>query len=101
MSNITDGDPYISPNEDYLIFLSVDRSGGYGQGDLYISYKKENGSWTNPKNLGSKVNTDEFEFGPSVTPDGKYFQFSRRKQWMTDIPSKIYWIKSDFIDLLK
>ncbi len=96
-----EADPYISPNEDYLIFHSYGRPDGYGQGDLYISYKKENGLWTNPKNLGTKINSEEFEFGPSITPDGKYFMFSRRKQWQTDIPSKIYWIKSDFIDSLR
>jgi len=96
-----EADPFISPNEDYLIFHSNGRPGGYGQGDLYISYKKENGQWTNPKNLGPKINTGEFEFGPSVTPDGKYFQFSRRQKWLTDIPSKIYWMKADFIDSLK
>lgn len=92
-----EADPYISPNEDFLIFHSIDRPGGFGQADLYISYKNQDGSWTNPKNLGPKVNTEEFEFAPSVTPDGKYLMFSRRKQWLTDTPSKVYWIKADLL----
>lgn len=100
-SKYEEADPYISSNEDFLIFHSYGRPDGYGQGDLYISFKKENDKWTNPKNLGPQINTNEFEFGPSLTPDGKYFLFSRRKQWQTDIPSKIFWIKSDFIDSLK
>jgi Tol biopolymer transport system component len=95
------GDPYISPNEDYLIFHSIGRPGGFGQGDLYISFKKKNGAWTNPKNLGPMINTEEFEFSPSVTPDGKYILFSRRKQWLTNTPSSLYWIKSDVISLLR
>jgi hypothetical protein len=96
-----EADPYISPNEDYLIFHSPDRPGGFGQADLYISYKKPGGAWTNPKNLGPKVNTEAFEFAPSVTPDGKYFMFSRRTKWLTDTPSRIYWIKANLIDDLK
>ena len=95
-----EGDPFISPNEDYLI-LQSHRSGGFGQADLYISYRKEDGSWTNPKNLGPKINTSEFECASSVTRDGKYLMFTRRKQWFTDTPSKIYWIASDFIERLK
>ncbi len=95
-----DGDPFISPNEDYLIFQSH-RSGGFGQADLYISYKKEDGSWTNPRNLGPKINTSEFENAPSVTQDGKYLMFTRREQWLTEKPSKICWVSSDFIVRLK
>jgi Tol biopolymer transport system component len=95
-----DGDPFISPNEDYLIFQSH-RLGGLGQADLYISYKKEDGSWTNPRNLGPKINTGEYENAPSVTQDGKYLMFTRREQWLTDTPSKIYWVATDFIERLR
>jgi len=95
-----DGDPFISPNEDYLIFQSH-RSGGFGQADLYISYRKEDGSWTNPRNLGPKINTSEFENASSVTRDGKYLMFTRREQWLTDKPSKICWVASDFIERFK
>jgi len=94
------GDPFISPDEDYLIFLA-ERPGGYGQADLYITFSKGHGDWTHPKNLGPKINTDAFEFGPSLTPDGKYFMFSRRKAWKTEVPSQIFWVKADFIEQLR
>lgn len=100
-SKYQSGDPYIAPEGDYLIFMSTDWPNGYGQGDLHITYKKSTGGWTNPKNLGPTINTAEFECGPSVTPNGKYFMFTRRKQWQTDTPSKIYWIKADFIKRLR
>jgi len=32
--------PYIAPDESYLLFSSM-RSDGYGDFDLYVSYKKE------------------------------------------------------------
>ncbi|HEX3559481.1 MAG TPA: hypothetical protein VHU19_09760 [Pyrinomonadaceae bacterium] len=71
----TEADPYIAPDESYLIFTST-RPGGYGRGDLYISFNK-NGEWTTPRNLGPKINTDVFDYTPLVTPDGKYLFFSR------------------------
>jgi Tol biopolymer transport system component len=71
----TDADPYIAPDESYLIFCS-DRQGGFGEGDLYISYNR-GGAWTEPRNLGAAINTGEFEYTPLLSPDGKYLFFSR------------------------
>ncbi len=99
-SSSNEGEAYISPDEDYLIFSS-NRSGSYGQYDLYISYKKTDGKWTDPINLGPKINTVEWEFVPSVSPDGKYLLFTRRKGWPTTIPSKILWVSTSFIEELK
>ncbi len=86
------GDPYVSPNEDYMIFKSS-RKGGFGQNDIYISYKKDEGSWTNPKNLGDKINTPEDETSGDITPDGKYMTYGSK--------GDIYWVSSSFIEKLK
>jgi Tol biopolymer transport system component len=71
----TDADPYIAPDESFLIYCS-DRQGGFGEGDLYISYNR-GGAWTEPRNLGAAINTGEFEYTPLLSPDGKYLFFSR------------------------
>ncbi|MBI4503861.1 MAG: PD40 domain-containing protein [Gemmatimonadetes bacterium] len=71
----TDADPYIAPDERYLIFSS-DRPGGAGQGDLYISYRDDRG-WSEAVSLGAVVNTPEYEYTPWVTADGKWLYFSR------------------------
>ncbi|MCX6225161.1 MAG: putative Ig domain-containing protein, partial [Bacteroidia bacterium] len=86
------GDPYVSPDESYLIFKST-RTGGYGLNDIYISYKKADGSWTNPKNLGNKINTPNDETAGDITPDGKYMTFASNKS--------IYWVSTSFIETLK
>jgi Tol biopolymer transport system component len=70
-----DADPFIAPDESYLIFCS-DRPGGFGSGDLYICFNRD-GKWAEPKNLGAAVNTPEFEYTPLVAPDGKELFFSR------------------------
>jgi hypothetical protein len=93
-------DPYIAPDESYLIFSSI-RSDGYGQADQYISYNR-NGSWTNPKNLGPSINTNAIEYGSYVSPDNKYYFFSRPAGWGPSSPADIYWIKiDDLIDSLR
>jgi hypothetical protein len=86
-------DPYIAPDESYIIFSSI-RSDGHGQADQYISYNRI-GSWTNPKNLGPTINTSGIEYGSYVSPDGKYYFFSRPVGWGPNAAADIYWIRID------
>nr|WP_299343474.1 hypothetical protein [Allomuricauda sp.] len=67
------GDPFISPDEDYLIFRGYDDT--LGRGDLYISFNIE-GNWTKPENLGEPINSETHEMCPWVSPDGKLFIFA-------------------------
>lgn len=92
-------DPYIAPDESYLIFTAI-RTGGYGQEDQYISYKR-NGGWTNPKNLGNLINTNLIEYGSYVSPDSKYYFFSRPAGWGPNVPADIFWVSANFIETLK
>ncbi|MDJ1504504.1 hypothetical protein [Xanthocytophaga agilis] len=92
-----ESNPYISPKEDFLIFLATDRKDGYGDSDLYITFKKETG-WTTPQNLGNVINTTHGEFCPSMSADGKYFYFSRvkkGKKW----EENIYQVERKELDL--
>lgn len=70
-----DGLPYISPDHSFLIFFSM-RPGGYGNGDLYVSYNQD-GTWSEPENLGSSVNSPESDVTPHISPDGRYLFFAR------------------------
>ena len=67
-------EPYISPDQKYLIFMAQ-RPDGHGGSDLYISYQRD-GAWTKATNLGDKINSSGSEYSPMVTPDGKYFFWS-------------------------
>ena len=73
-------DPFIAPDESYLIFCSR-APGGYGASDLYISFREEDGSWTKALNLGDKVNSIRWEFCPCITPDGKYLFFASNRRF--------------------
>ncbi len=44
-------------NDGQTCLFASDRFGGFGGLDLYISVKRPNGTWGEPLNLGSKINT--------------------------------------------
>lgn len=89
--------PFIAADESYLIW-DGEREDGYGESDLYISFRQKNGSWGAAINLGDRINT-EFEdaFG-SVTPDGKYFFFYRG---VSPGNLDIFWVDAEFIERLR
>jgi Tol biopolymer transport system component len=77
---------YIAPDESYMIY-DFKSDLGFGESDLCISFNK-NGIWTEPYNLGPKINTDQTEMAASVSPDGKYLFFHRGG----DNHGNIYWV---------
>jgi hypothetical protein len=68
---------------------------------LAISYKKKDGSWTNPRNFGPEINFGLGSWGPWVTPDNKYlFYTTGTKPDYSDV--YVYWVRIDgAIDSLK
>jgi hypothetical protein len=77
-----ESNPFISKNEDYLIFFS-NREGGFGEVDLYVSFKI-NQIWSKPINLGNVINSNLAEFCPFVDENEGFFYFSR-----TELQNKI------------
>lgn len=70
MSQVGNCTPYVSPEEDYLIFASIGN-----QLDLIISYNDGAGNWINTRKLNDKIN----RFGqgnPYVTPDNKFLFYT-------------------------
>lgn len=92
--NTTDyeADVFISPDESYIIFCAT-RDGGFGRGDLYISFKNANGNWTKAVDMGNKINTEHYEYCPFVSQDGKYLFYTSNQD--------IYWISTEIINELK
>ena len=86
-------DPFIAPDESYLIICS-NKSGGFGSFDIYISFPNAEGFWTEPINMGDKINSKFTEYIPSVTPDNKYFFFTSNKSGNREI----YWVDAKIID---
>ena len=87
-----EADVFVDPNESYVIFCAR-RPEGLGRGDLYISFKNTDGTWTTSKSMGDKINTKGHELCPFVSKDGKYLFYTSNQD--------IYWVSAKIIDELK
>ena len=83
-----EGKPFIEPNGGYLLFIRYEMpdsiDGGRG---LYISFRQKDGSWAQAQNTNINGSL------PRITPDGKYFFFSRG--------GSIYWVDAEVIERLE
>ncbi len=55
------------------MYFASDMPGGIGGVDIYICQKKMDGGWTEPVNLGEKINTEGDEMFPFIHPEGILF----------------------------
>jgi len=82
--------PWIAPDESYLIFASSRQ----GSRDLYISYRNQDDAWSEPFNLGLPVNTQDYEWFPTVSLDGQYLFYSRCPD-VSNINHDLYWVHTN------
>ncbi|MBR9920104.1 MAG: OmpA family protein [Bacteroidetes bacterium] len=66
--------PSLSPNGKELYFAS-NRRGSLGGKDLWVSYRQADGSWSEPENLGPKINTSASDQSPFIHPDNQTLYF--------------------------
>ncbi len=105
-SNNHEGPAYVAPDESYLIFSSF-RPGGYGSSDLYISFNGEDSTWTEPRNMGPKVNSEGRDRLPFVSYDGKYLFFNSSRVSVLNTkplsggPGNAFWVDAGVIEKLK
>lgn len=91
----SDQDPWIAPDGSYLIVCLTGRADSFGGYDLYVSFADEDGSWSEPVNLGEGVNGPGSEFRPYVTADGKNLVFTAPDP--DTERGRIFWVSSEVI----
>jgi len=89
---------YIAPDESYALIDGRHES-SIGKGDIYVVFKKTDGQWDNPINLGSRVNSEYSETCPALSHDGKYIFFSRYND--ENEMSDFYWVSSSILEQYK
>jgi hypothetical protein len=91
-------DPFVSPDQEYMIFCST-KEGGYGEDDLYLTFRQEDGTWSPPVNMGTPINSEASENRPWVTPDGRYLFFASTRPGMGR--RDVYWVNASVIDTFR
>ena len=72
-SYLGEGTPYIAPDNKTLYFYS-NTEPGYGDCDIFVSRRLDNSwtKWSTPKNLGKKINSDQWDVYYTVAAKGDY-----------------------------
>ena len=78
--------PFIAPDGGYLIFAR--KPGADSFADLFISFRRNDGSWQEAVCLSPPINSEAHEVCPVVTRDGKYLFFISMR---TEKP-QVYWM---------
>lgn len=74
------------------LYFASTMPGGIGESDIFYCTKKLDGSWSEPVNIGKRVNTEGDEYFPYVKNGILFFSSnSQRKQVGTDLD--VYYIK--------
>jgi len=62
--------------DEQTLLLSLEQPGGFGQRDLYVTFRKPGGGWSAPQNLGPLINTSGDERRMVLAADGQTLYFS-------------------------
>lgn len=73
-----EGAQNISQDGEWLVFTGCNRPRGFGSCDIYISYLTSQG-WSEALNLGGRVNSDQWESQPCLSPDKRDLYFASRQ----------------------
>jgi hypothetical protein len=92
------GHAFIAPDESFVL-VDAKAPDSLGGSDIYVAFRRPDGSWARPRHLGAEVNSGFDETCPSLSADGKYLFFSRYDE--PGEVSDIYWIDSAVIDAVR
>ncbi|MCB0640563.1 MAG: PD40 domain-containing protein, partial [Phaeodactylibacter sp.] len=71
--------PFVSyhvSNDGRYLLMAIEREEGFGDRDLYVSFRKEGNSWSRPLNLGPIINTVGIENSVFLAADNRTIYFS-------------------------
>ncbi|MDH5475382.1 MAG: OmpA family protein, partial [Cyclobacteriaceae bacterium] len=74
--NYSDKSYFYLNNNRKVLLMSVMREDTHGGLDMYVSFLEEDSTWTEPLNIGSKVNTVGDEVSPFMAADDETLYFS-------------------------
>jgi outer membrane protein OmpA-like peptidoglycan-associated protein len=58
------------------MLMTIQRDDGFGSKDIHVSFRQDDGIWSEPKNLGATLNTAESETSSFLAADGRTLYYS-------------------------
>lgn len=67
---------YFLASSGKTMLMSIEMPDSYGDLDIYVSFIKENNTWSKPMNIGKQINTFQAEATPYLAADEKTLYFA-------------------------
>jgi len=96
----TENEPALAPDGSYMVFYSAGRPDNLSDemvGDLYISFRGEDGSWQEAVRLDEPINSTDEENWPRISPDGQFLFFSSNRREGVEFPD-LYWVSTEALE---
>ncbi len=75
---------YVTPDEQTMLVSRDGAPDSLGGDDLYVS-RQVNGTWQPLRHLPAPINSDKYEYGPSISPDGRWLFLTSARAGTADI----------------
>ena len=70
---------FVAPDESFMLYTCYNREGGFGSGDVYISFKNKNKQWAASRNLGREINSNLMDYCPFVDVNKGMLYFTSKR----------------------
>lgn len=67
-----------------MILVITDHPSGLGSDDLFV-VRRDGDGWGMPEHLPALVNTETYEYGPTLSPDGRWVVFTSHRNGSADV----------------
>lgn len=81
---LSQSDIVVAPDERWLVVVITDHPDGLGGDDLFVA-ERDGGGWGPLRHLPAPINSDEYEYGPSISPDGTMLYFTSHRGGSGDV----------------
>jgi hypothetical protein len=86
--------PCVAQDGSYLVFTRYEEAGERSV-DLYVSFRQEDGTWTEAQNMGESIEAFRGGRFPGLSPEGSYLFF------VAEGGEAIYWVDTEVVDLFR
>jgi Tol biopolymer transport system component len=92
----------VDPDEKYMVFTRYFNKSGKNAVDLYIGFRKKDGTWTIAQRLGYPFNSEGSNHSPRFSYDGRYFFYSQTSLTDSNMQeTKQYWVSTLAFDEIR
>jgi hypothetical protein len=77
-------DLFVAADEGWMILVITEHPSGLGGDDLFLVRRMGDG-WGEPEHLPAPINSSEYEYGPTLSPDGRWLYYTSHRDGTADV----------------